>query len=333
MNIGIVIIGRNEGDRLKTCLLSLLKEINSQDNHNFILVYVDSGSTDGSMEFAQNLEIEVVNLDLTEKFTAARARNEGAKKLLIINPQLDYIQFIDGDCQIVSGWLDIANETLTANPQIAVVCGRCSEVFPQKTIYNLLCDIEWNTPIGQAKACGGIAMMRVKAFQEVGGFNPLLIAGEEPELCVRLRQQGWQIWRIDHEMVLHDANMTRFSQWWKRNFRTGFAFAEGSWLHGKSPEKHYLKENRSIWLWGLLIPFITTVLIIPSQGWSLACMFLYPLLGYKIYRHQKQKGYQRKEAFWYSFFCVLGKFPQLLGQLNFHRLRLLKQQASLVEYK
>jgi GT2 family glycosyltransferase len=333
MNIGIVIIGRNEGQRLKNCLSSLLTEIGSQNEHHFRLVYVDSGSTDGSLEFVQTLGIEIVNLDLREKFTAARARNAGAEKLLALNPHLEYIQFIDGDCQIVSGWLNIAGETLKTHPQIAVVCGRRCELFPDKSIYNLLCNLEWNTPIGEAKACGGDAMMRVKAFQEVGGFNPLLIAGEEPELCLRLRQQGWQIWRIDHDMTLHDANMTQFSQWWKRNFRAGFAFAEGSWLHGKSEEKHWVKESRSIWLWGLVIPLVAIALIIPSRGWSLSCVFLYPLLGYKIYVYQKRQGYQRKEAFWYSFFCVLGKFPQLLGQLNFQRLRLLKQQASLVEYK
>ncbi len=176
-------------------------------------------------------------------------------------------------------------------------------------------------------------MMRISPFQEVGGFNHQLIAGEEPELCLRLRQKGCKIFRIDHDMTLHDANITQFNQWWKRNIRAGFAFAEGSWLHGKSEEKHWVKETRSIWLWGLLIPLISFSLIFPSHGLTLIFLFLYPLLIYKIYRYQKQQGYNFQQAWWYSWFCVLGKFPQLLGQLRFHQLRLLGKQADLVEYK
>jgi len=332
MNVGIVVIGRNEGDRLKKCLLSIVEEIkNNKDD--FFVVYVDSGSTDGSIEFASTLNIQIVNLDLQTKFTAARARNQGVKKLLTINPELEYVQFLDGDCQLVSGWLDIAIKTLNEHKNIAVVCGRRRELFPEKSIYNLLCDIEWNTSVGETKACGGDAMMRITAFQEVGGFNNQLIAGEEPELCVRLRQKGGKILRIDHDMTLHDANITKFNQWWKRNFRAGFAFAEGSWLHGKSEEKHWVKESRSIWLWGLFIPVIAIILVFPSHGLSLFFLLLYPLLIYKIYRYKIKENYQRKEALLYSFFCVLDKFPQLLGQLRFHQLRLFGQQANLVEYK
>lgn len=332
MKIGIVIIAKNEGDRLKTCLFSILEEIKNKPN-DFLIVYVDSGSTDGSLEFVAQLNIEIVNLDLRTKFTAARARNQGVERLLSIHPDLEYVQFHDGDGQLVSGWYDIAIKTLNENKDIAVVCGRRREIFPEKSIYNLLCNIEWNTPVGETKACGGDAMMRISAFQEVGGFNNNLIAGEEPELCLRLRQKGWKILKIDHYMSLHDAEMTQFSQWWKRSARAGFAFGEGSWLHGKSEEKHWVKESRSIWLWGLLIPLITFIFIWPSHGLTLIFLLLYPLLIYKIYRRQKQQGYNAQEAWLYSYFCVLAKFPQVLGQIRFHTLRLLGRQANIVEYK
>jgi len=324
-NLGIVVIGRNEGDRLKTCLVSILEKGS--------IVYVDSGSTDGSVEFAQSLGINTINLDLGEPFTAARARNAGYQLLTILNPALEYVQFVDGDCEIVPGWLESARNTLLEQPEVGVVCGRRRERFPQSSIYNLLCDLEWNTPIGETKACGGDAMIRVQAWEEVGGFNPLLIAGEEPELCVRLREKGWKILRLDQEMALHDANMTKFSQWWRRNIRAGFAFAEGSWLHGAPPEKHWLKESRSIWLWGLWIPLISLGLIIPTLGWSLGLFLLYPLLVYRIYRYQLSRGYDGKTSGLYAVFCVLGKFPQLLGQIRFHTLRILGKKSQLLEYK
>ena len=110
---------------------------------------------------------------------------------------------------------------------------RVRERHPDASPYNKLCDIEWNTPVGDAKSCGGDAMMRVSAFRQVGGFDAGVIAGEEPELCVRLRANGWTLERINAEMTLHDAAMTRFSQFWKRAKRAGHAYAEGAAVHGR----------------------------------------------------------------------------------------------------
>ena len=241
--LGLVVIGRNEGELLRQCLRSVLGKVAN-------IVYVDSGSTDSSVQIAHSLGIDVVELDMSQPFTAARARNTGFSALMQKEPQLELVQFVDGDCEVIHGWLVTAQEKFEAQSNLAVVCGRRRERFPEKSIYNLFCDIEWNTPIGEVKACGGDSMIRVTAFQQVQGFNPTLIAGEEPELCLRLRQQGWKILRIDAEMTLHDARITQFRQWWQRSVRTGYAYAEGSWLHGSSSEQHWVKESKSIWFWG-----------------------------------------------------------------------------------
>lgn len=325
-NVGLVIIGRNEGDRLRSCLLSVIK-------HTSNIVYVDSGSTDGSVELAKSLAVEVIQLDLSIPFTAARARNAGFFHLLQRNPQIQLVQFVDGDCEIVPGWLDTAKKVLATQPEIAVVFGRRRERFPEATVYNRLCDLEWDTPIGEAKACGGDAMMRVSAFEQVAGFNPTLIAGEEPELCVRFRQQGWKIWRIDADMTLHDAAITKFSQWWQRALRAGHAYAEGSWLHGRSPQRHWVKETQSVWFWGLILPLFTLVTIYPSQGWSVLLLLGYPLMAYKIHRYLKPRNYGAKDTVLYAIACLVCKLPQVQGQIKFHINRLLGQKISLIEYK
>ncbi len=233
---GAVVIGRNEGDRLRICLESIL--------HLAVqTVYVDSGSTDSSVKMARDIGVEVVQLDMSIPFTAARARNEGFNRLLELEPGISYVQFVDGDCEMQHSWSEAALCFLQQHEYVAVVCGRRRERFPERSIYNLLCDIEWNTPIGEAKACGGDAMMRVQAFSGVQGFRNNLIAGEEPELCVRLRQAGWKIWRLVEEMTLHDAAMNRFSQWWKRSVRAGYAFAEGAAIHGAPPVGHWVEEH------------------------------------------------------------------------------------------
>jgi GT2 family glycosyltransferase len=324
--VGLVAIGRNEGERLHQCLMKARGQVTC-------LVYVDSGSTDGSLELARSIGADVVELDLSTPFTAARARNEGFARLLQVSPDIEFVQFVDGDCEIVDGWLDRAQQELVAKPDVAVVCGRRRERFPEATAYNKLCDIEWNTPIGEAKACGGDSMMRTSAFQQVGGFNPALIAGEEPELCVRLRQNSWKILRLDAEMTLHDAQMTRFDQWWKRSQRAGHAYAEGAWLHGNTPERHWVKDTIRIWLWGFVLPLLALGTAWFTHGWSLLLLIAYPVLTYRIYHRMQQENLQPKDAALYAISCVVGRFPQLQGQILFHQRRLLGQRSNLIEYK
>lgn len=324
--VGLVAIGRNEGQHLHQCLLSVIGKVSA-------IVYVDSGSTDGSVELARSLGVDVIELDLSIPFTAARARNAGFAHLLKIDGQLEYVQFVDGDCEIVEGWLECAQHELDTHPDIAIVCGRRRERFPDFSIYNRLCDMEWDTSIGEAKACGGDAMMRVQAFQQVGGFNPALIAGEEPELCVRLQQQGWKIFRLDAEMTLHDAQMKSFSQWWNRAMRAGYAYVEGAWLHGREPERHWVRESRSIWFWGLLLPLLALGMAWTTHGFSLLLLIAYPALVSRIFFNLYRSNICSKHAALYALFCVVGKFAQVGGALRFLYSRLIGTKSKLIEYK
>ena len=324
--VGLVAIGRNEGDRLHQCLLSVIGKVAH-------VVYVDSGSTDGSIELARSLGVDVVELDLSTPFTAARARNAGLAHLLQKDAQIEFVQFVDGDCEVVEGWIEQALAQLETQSNVAVVCGRRRERFPQQSIYNQLCDMEWNTPIGEAKACGGDSMMRVQAFQQVGGFNPTLIAGEEPELCVRLRQKEWKILRIDAEMTRHDAQMIRFSQWWKRSLRAGHAYAEGAWLHGRGSEGHWRRESWSIWCWGFYLPLLGLGLAWPTHGFSLLLLLGYPVLASRIFFKQSRQNISSEHAALYAISCVLSKFAQLGGTLAFLRTRQLGTKTTLIEYK
>ena len=166
-DLGVVAIGRNEGERLRRCLLSLARV-----GQGVASVYVDSGSTDGSVELARSMGVEVVELDMTRPFSAARARNAGFERLEEIAPAVEYVMFLDGDCEVADGWLDRAQAELEARPKAAVVCGRRRELFPEHSVYNRLADLEWDTPIGEAIACGGDSVIRAEAFEAVGGYRP-----------------------------------------------------------------------------------------------------------------------------------------------------------------
>ncbi|MES1164824.1 MAG: glycosyltransferase family A protein [Verrucomicrobiota bacterium] len=324
--IGVVIIGRNEGDRLRRCLESLVGRAR-------LLVYVDSGSTDGSVARARDLGATVVEIDTTIPFTAARARNAGFARLREDASGVDLVQFVDGDCEVAAGWLARAEHELRADPKLAVVCGRRRERHPDASVYNRLCDLEWDTPIGFADSCGGDALMRVQAVTEAGGYNPDLIAGEEPDLCLRLRQKGWKILRVDAEMTLHDAAMTRFRQWWRRTMRAGYAYAEGAARHGHEPERHWVKDTRSIWFWGAGVPAMAVALAPVTAGLSGLLLGGYGVLTLKIYRAVRRRGMAPADARLYAVSCVVGKFPQVLGQGLYWTRRATGQRGRIIEYK
>lgn len=328
-HIGVVAIGRNEGERLVRCLKSLLAQLPA----GMPIVYVDSGSTDGSLEMAKSLGVHAIELDLSIPFTMARGRNTGFKYLTENFPKIDYVQFIDGDCELLPHWIDKALAVIESDPQLAVVCGRRRERFPNASPYNRLADMEWNTPIGAATACGGDALMRVNAIRQVNGYNESLIAGEEPEMCVRLRQHGWKIWRIKADMTLHDAAMLRFSQWWKRTVRGGWAMAAGAALHGASPERYQVKETFSRWIWGLIVPIVSIGFAWITSGLSLLLLLGYLIQVWKVYQYRRQFDDPPAHAWLYACFCVLGKFPEMLGQTKYWLTRWRGQQATLIEYK
>lgn len=322
-DVGVVAIGRNEGARLLGCLKSTL-------GRAAVVVYVDSGSSDGSVPAARALGVKTVELNMTLPFTAARARNAGFALIAKEAPHVQFVQFVDGDCEVVSGWLKTARDCLAAQPDVAAVFGRRRERHPEVSIYNRLCDEEWAVDPGEVKYCGGDVMIRADAFRAVGGYRDSLIAGEEPELCVRLRQRGYRIVCLPAEMTLHDAAIERFRQWWRRSTRSGHSFAEGAYIHGAPPERHRVRESRRIWLWGAAVPagILTSIFVLGLPG--AASALIYPAQMTRLYLRRRYKSNVPLRA---SLFQVLGNIPEALGQLRFHSNRLRNREIQIIEYK
>lgn len=297
--VGIVVIGRNEGERLALCLDSLVR-------HGERIVYVDSGSTDGSVALATARGVEVVSLDSATPFTAARARNAGVARAVERWPDLSLVQFIDGDCELDRDWLPVAVGTLASRPRVAAVFGRRRERFPDATIFNRLCDMEWDGPAGIVDSCGGDVLMRIAAFHDGSGFCDTLIAGEEADLCHRMRRHGWSILRLSADMTRHDVAMTSPVQWWQRNRRSGYAGAE-AWIRRGRDDPRLLKPVLSNLIWAL--PVV----------WP-----LWPVLWWRMFRQTNAL---------YATHIVIGKIPHCAGQLEYGWARLRTRRARLIEYK
>jgi GT2 family glycosyltransferase len=306
--VGIVIIGRNEGDRLIACLRSITP-------FELPMVYVDSASTDGSQAAARSVGASVVDLDLARPFTAARARHEGALALIAGAPGLRYIQFVDGDCALVSGWIEAAQHFLDVAPDYAIVCGRRRERRPSASLYNRVADMEWDTPVGDAAACGGDSLVRIAAYQAVGGFDTRLVAGEEPELCSRLGMAGWRIRRLDAEMTVHDVAMNRLAQYWHRAVRSGFGYAQAWRATRRRPRPLYARELLRAGLWTLLPTLLSILggLMLHPGAWLIAPV-LYAL---QITRLAVRDGAKDVLSWQRAGLLTLGKAAEALGALRY----------------
>jgi glycosyltransferase involved in cell wall biosynthesis len=324
---GVVAIGRNEGERLRRCFDSIPSGIGT-------VVYVDSGSTDGSVELARSRGHSVVALDMSRPFTAARARNAGFERLMEGAGALPYVQFVDGDCAIAQGWLERAVAELDRQPNVGAVWGRRRELHPERSVYNRVCDVEWGQERpGDTNVFGGDVMVRTQIVRELDGYNPGIIAGEDPEFAYRLHKRGHRILRLDAEMTAHDAAITRFKQWWVRTKRSGYAYAQVSAIHGDEPEKFWVKDRQRALVWGMFVPALVPALALPTMGLSSLLLGSYPLRAWRIAKKAERDGLAERDARFWAMHCIGASFPQAVGIVSYHLQRLRGENHQIIEYK
>ena len=321
-SVGAVVIGRNEGARLRRCLQSLAPQVAH-------LIYVDSGSRDDSVAFAQSIGAHVVELDTSVPFTAARARNAGFEALMDI-ADVTLVQFIDGDCAVELDWVAKAVQAISADPKLGLVTGWRRELHPDPSIYNPLCDVEWHRPAGQIKACGGDMMVRAAAFDDAGGFDPTVIAAEDDEFCQRLAKVGWKLLRIPEEMTVHDANMLHFSEWWKRAERSGHGFAQVSDLH----EGYFIPERKRVLFFGALLPLLGLIGLMFSGLLLLSVILAYGLSYGRTLLGLKREGVsERPLLYQLAGLLSLSKIPNMLGMIRYFWRKRMGRDMRLIEYK
>ncbi|MGR3633247.1 MAG: glycosyltransferase [Limimaricola soesokkakensis] len=320
--IGVVVIGRNEGARLGACLASL-------ENSGAQVVYVDSGSTDGSLDIARAAGARIIELDAGAPFTAARARNAGFEALREAGLP-EFVQFVDGDCTLEPGWLKAGASALAADPGIGIVTGWRSEIAPDATLYNAMAEWEWHRPAGDIPACGGDMMLRTELFERIGGFDGAIICSEDEDLCLRVRGLGLRVHRLPQVMTRHDIAMTRLGQWWRRAVRAGHGFAEVGDRH----PGHFTAERRRVRLWGMALPAVALAGMI---AWGMAALLIATALlavswGRSALR-LRRTGQPLRRALGLAGLLVLSKFPNAQGMLTYRLRRLRKHEMRLIEYR
>jgi GT2 family glycosyltransferase len=329
--IGVVVIGRNEGERL-------LRGLKALAALGARVLFVDSASTDGSVQRVRSEfpGMQVLELSAKEPLSAARGRNAGANAWRQQPDAPAYLQFVDGDCVVLPGWLEAAHAHLEAHPECAAVVGPLQELHPEASVYNELCSLEWKSAAGDIEDCGafgGLSMVRASVFEALGGFNPRMIAGEDPEFAVRMKLAGHKVTKLAVPMAQHDAGMTTFAEFWKRSVRSGHATGQRFDLHGRGPVKDCAKDMRSVQFWGMALPAASLVLALFTKGLGL---LLWPaallLLHWRVVGHRRRMGDSLRAAHIYAGSILVTKYAQVVGLLRYWSRRK-AGQFRLIEYK
>ena len=324
----VVVIGRNEGARLAKCLESVerVRDVAVKE-----IIYVDSASTDGSPELASRYGA-VVALVCSERPTAALGRNIGWRRA-----ETDFVLFLDGDTVLHEDFPLAAFYAMASDSSIAAVWGHRREIHPEASIFNRVLDLDWMYKPGFTEFCGGDVLIRRKALTETGGYDENLIAGEEPELCRRIRGCGYKVLHIDHPMTGHDLQITRWSQYWKRAMRAGHAYAEVSERYRKSDDPSWTSERKgnlirgSFWPISLLIAILLSVRLgfLPFALWVTMLLLASVRSAWKA----RWKEINPWALLLFGIHSHIQHVPILVGQLQYELDKRQGKAQKLIEYK
>ena len=327
--LSIVVIGRNEGERLTRCLQSI-RQITHPGFH-YEIIYVDSGSIDYSITLAEELGAKVIALQ-PERPSAALGRNAGWRAA-----RGSTILFLDGDTILHPDFAASSLPDLTA-PEVAVIWGHRREIHPEQSIYNRVLDLDWIYAPGFTLYCGGDALFRRSVLEETGGFDETLIAGEEPELCRRIAALGFKILHVDRPMTGHDLAITRWQQYWKRSTRAGHAYAEVSERLRASGQTFWAGEskrnrNRAMVLIGLCLVGFVASIVLKSLWPALVILVFFAAISLRSAWKARWKTKDTVALFFYGVHSHLQQIPIYCGQLQYWLNRRKGKRVRLLEYK
>lgn len=326
--VSVIVIGRNEGERLRRCLAS----VQGADWHHLAhdIIYVDSGSTDDSLQIAQKAGAACLALN-DESPCAAKARNLGWR-----HAQGEFILFLDGDTRLAPGFVRAALDALK-NETLCAAWGHRRESDPGQSVYTKVLDLDWVYPVGPALYFGGDVLIRRCALEQVNGFDPSLKAGEEPELCARLRSHHWCIEHLDVPMTDHDLAVRSFRAYALRCYRSGIAYAEVAHRMKRMGDGLWQREAARDLRHGVLYalyPFVLAIAFLTHGAAGLALLALAALVVLRSAWQCRWKAPgQPLLCLQYAIHSHVQKLPALAGQLAWRRAQASRSEIALVEYK
>lgn len=200
--VSVVIQALNEERHICAAIESALCAVSAVGGE---VVLADAHSTDRTVELAQAYPVRIVQLRYPQEQRCG------------IGPQLgfqhsygEFIYLLDGDMEILPGFLGRALSFMASHPEAAGVGGH---VLEQNTAHPAYAAQSEGTPAhsepGSVDRLDGGGLYRRSAIAAAGYFSDRnLHSYEEFDLAVRLRSLGWKLWHLPINAVHHFGHDT-----------------------------------------------------------------------------------------------------------------------------
>ena len=297
ITVSIIIIGKDEAPTLSGSIRSARRALDEAGVAGEVL-YADSGSKDGSAQIACNLGIQVVSI-ARDTANAARARNAGLDRARGV-----WVHFLDGDMELLPGWLPAALDAAQAG-SLDGVGGTVVEAMDEASIWSRAFGHDWAARGPRTGEIGGAGLWRRATLSVVRGFDESLDVGEDPDLCRRMADRGYRIERLDHPMATHRLGLESFGAWWRRAVAVG----RSTMIIG---QRH---RDIGLLLRRFLLPILGLALLAYPGLWPVT-----PLLALLWYARRvwldRGEGLPVGDAFLHSIHVYAVRAPQLVGGIS-----------------
>ncbi|MEM2143949.1 MAG: glycosyltransferase family 2 protein [Candidatus Jordarchaeaceae archaeon] len=220
--VSIVILNYNGlaflGSYLNECLSSVIRS----DYPNLEVIFVDNGSTDGSVEFVEKnfkFMVKVIkclcNLGWSEGFNTGIRASKGKYIILLSNdmtvhPNLlkSVVRFLESNPEVgLVGFKRLVQGTINLLDGIGSNLYLCGRVKPVGT--NEVDRGQYDHEIDDLDFMGGAMALRRETLQQVGLFDPdFKIFSEDVDLCFRIRKKGYKTVYLHNAVIWHRAHST-----------------------------------------------------------------------------------------------------------------------------
>ena len=230
-SVSVVIVTRNERERVRGCIESVLTLCEGVDSE---VILVDSNSSDGTVEVATEYPITVLQIPTDDLSTPGAGRQVGFR-----HASGDLVLFVDGDIHVSDGWLEGAIRTVEQSPDVAGVDGVLaeSEADGDSSEEKESSTRETDRAEGDPERVDhllGVALYDADALEAVGGFDPWLDAMEDIDLGYRLRRAGYRLLRLPAVVGSHPKSVGYGEI--RRRWQSGYMYGIGQGLRKSSTD-------------------------------------------------------------------------------------------------
>lgn len=255
--VSVVVIGRNEEKHLEACFRSIFDMDYPLDKLE--IIYVDTGSRDQSVNIAKKFNVKIAE-EQSNFPSAGLARNRGIEEA-----RYEIIHFVDGDMTADRDYLKSAI-TMLNKDNIACVIGDVSEQNTDTSFIANVLHYPWRKrKKGFVDAPGAGGTFLRSALREVGGYNPFILKGQETELGFRLRQKGYQIYKVETRMGTHDYAIHDIRSLVKHSYTMGKSYGKILTLPPQQSYSDFIVHARNLLIQGVILLAVILFLLITKK--------------------------------------------------------------------